>query len=122
MMNTTPASWWVVVKTRDQLDADLASARAKASAAADQLSEKAKDEASAQWQVRTKWQAHVAEVRANIEKKKAEHDVKKAERAAALALVYALDAIDFAQSAIDQAEYAALDALYARAAADSRDS
>jgi hypothetical protein len=31
----------------------------------------------------------------------------------------ALDAIDFAQAAIDEAEYAALDALYAKAEADS---
>jgi len=69
------------------------------------------------YEIRGKWQAHVAKVREDARRKGAELDAKEADAEANIALSYALDAIDFATSAIEEAEYAALDALDARARA-----
>jgi hypothetical protein len=109
--------------TRDQLAADAASARDKANAAANQLQDNvdgAHDKASSHWQdMRVKWQGHVANVRTSAKEKKDRLDAGAADADANIVLSYALDAIDFAQAAVDEAEYASLDAMYARAAADS---
>jgi hypothetical protein len=65
-------------RTRDQLEADVASARQKATAAADQVQDTTdaeRDKASSHWQeMRGKWQAHVANVRANAKQKKHQLD------------------------------------------------
>src|SRR5208283_2998238 len=110
-------------RTRDQLEADVASAPVKASAAADHFSEDAdaahKKESSHRQEIRGAWQAHVAKVRANVKTQKAELDADEAARDANVAEAYALEAIDFAQDAIDEAEYATLDAMHARAKAES---
>jgi len=110
-------------RTRDQLAADAASARNRATVAADQLKDNvsgAHDKVSSQWQeIRGKWQAHVAKARSSLQEKKEQFDAEAAEADASFALSYAVDAIDFAQAAVDEAESAALDAMYARASADA---
>jgi hypothetical protein len=110
-------------QTRDQLAAEAAIARDKATAAADQFRAKAdgaRDKASSQWHdIRGKWQAHVAQVRTTVEEKKERFDAREAAKDADRAEVYALDAIDFAQATIQEAESATLDALYLRANADA---
>jgi hypothetical protein len=109
--------------TKDQLAVDAASAQEKASAAANHLQDNVDgvhDKAESHWQdMRIKWQAHVAKVRASAKEKKGRLDAGAADADANIALSYALDAIDFAQAAVDEAESASLDAMYARAAADS---
>ncbi len=106
-------------REKDQLKADAAAARERATATADQFEEKVVDASatvSSQWdEVRGKWKAHLAKVRSNLEAKKDEHDAKAAARDADDAEDYALDAISFAQGAIEEAEAASLDAVYARA-------
>ena len=106
-------------REKDQLKADAAAARERATATADQFEEKvveASERASSQWdEVRGKWKAHVAKVRSSIEAKMDEQDAKAAALDADLAEDYALDAISFAQGAIEEAEAASLDAVYARA-------
>jgi hypothetical protein len=63
---------------------------------------------------RGKWQAHVAEVRANLVKKKTTRPSRGlVDRRPVRG--FALDAIAFALDAIDEAEYATLAAIYARA-------
>ncbi|MCW2653814.1 MAG: hypothetical protein JWR32_4790 [Mycobacterium sp.] len=56
-------------RTRDQLEADVATAQERATAAADRMKDKsdaARDTASSDWQeMREKWNAHVAKVRAH---------------------------------------------------------
>jgi hypothetical protein len=108
-------------QTRDQLGSDVAIARDKAAASADQFKERARaagEKASSQWdEIRGKWQAHVARVREDARRKGAELDAKEADAEANIALSCALDAIDFAAAAIEEAEYAALDAVDARARA-----
>ena len=103
----------------DQLKADAAAARERATATADQFEEKVVDasgRASSQWdEVRGNWKAHLAKVRSSIEAKMDEQDAKAAALDADLAEDNALDAISFAQGAIEEAEAAALDAVYARA-------
>ena len=106
-------------REKDQLKADAAAARERATATADQFEEKVVDasvRASSQWdEVRGKWKAHVAKVQSSIEAKIDEQDAKAAALDADLAEDYALDAISFAQGAIEEAEAASLDAVYARA-------
>jgi hypothetical protein len=113
-------------KTKDQLESEIASARDRATAKADQIKGKtdvARDEASSQWhELRDKWHAHVAKMREDIEKKKDQYDAHEAANDADRAQAYAADAIDFALDAIDEAEYAALDAVYLRATADALNS
>ena len=106
-------------REKDQLKADAAAARERATATADRFEEKVVDasvRASSQWdEVRGKWKAHVAKVQSSIEAKMDEQDAKAAALDADLAEGYALDAISFAQGAIEEAEAASLDAHYARA-------
>ncbi len=108
-------------KTKDQLESDVTIARDRAAASAEQFKEGARaavDKASSRWdEIRGKWQAHVAKVREDAQRKGAELDAKEADAEAEIALSYALDAIDFAAAAIEEAEYAALDAVDARARA-----
>src|SRR4029077_20525599 len=82
---------------KDQLKADAAAARERATATADQFEEKVVDasaRASSQWdEVRGKWKAHLAKVRSSIEAKLDEQDAKAAALDADLAEDYALDAI-----------------------------
>jgi len=108
-------------RTREQLEVDVAAARDRVAAAADRMNAKAdaaRDNASSEWQeIRDKWHAHVATVRACAHKKKDQIDAYNAAVDADMAEAYAYDAIEFALDAIDEAEYAALDAIYARAEA-----
>src|SRR4029079_12135191 len=84
-------------REKDQLKADAAAARERATATADQFEEKvvdASDRASSQWdEVRGKWKAHLAKVQSSIEAKIDEQDAKAAALDADLAEDYALDAI-----------------------------
>src|SRR6478752_5491082 len=99
-------------REKDQLKADAAAARERATATADRFEEKVVDasvRASSQWdEVRGKWKAHLAKVRSDLDAKKDEHDAKAAARDADDAEGYALDAISFAQGAIEEAEAASL--------------
>ena len=105
-------------RSKEQLETDVASARDKATAAADQFKDKAAAARSSQWdEVRGTWQTHVAKVRPDVKVKKVKFHAKEAAEDADRAEAYALDAIEFAQTTIEEAEYAALDAVYARAQA-----
>src|SRR6185436_14174927 len=67
-------------REKDQLKADAAAARERATATADQFEERVVDasaRASSQWdEVRGKWKAHVAKVRSDLEAKMDEQDAK----------------------------------------------
>ena len=110
-------------RTRDQLEADVATARDRATAAVDRMKDKAdtaRDNASSEWQeIRDKWHAHVAKVRTRAHEKKDQIDAHNAAVNAEMVEAYAYDAIDFALDAIEEAEYAALAAIYARADAEA---
>lgn len=109
--------------TREQLATDAANARAKASAAADELKDKAaggQANASSQWQeIWANWQAHVTRVSTRIDKTTQQLAADDAAANAEVAEAYALHAIDFVRAAMDKAESAALDAISARATADA---
>jgi hypothetical protein len=102
--------------TKDQLAADAASAREKATAASNQLKENADDSRN---KVSSHWQSHVAEMRARAQEKADRFDAGVTAMDADMAESYALDAIDFAQDAVDEAESAVLDAMYTRADAEA---
>jgi hypothetical protein len=110
-------------RTREQLEVDVAVARNRVAAAADRMNGKAdaaRENASSDWkEIRDKWYAHVAKVRARAHQKKDQIDAHNAAVDAEMAEAYAYDAIEFALDAIDEAEYAALDAIYARADAEA---
>jgi hypothetical protein len=110
-------------RTREQLEADVAAARDRAVAAADRMKGKAdaaRDNASSEWQeIRDKWAAHVATVRARAHEKKDQIQAHNAAAEADMSEAYAYDAIDFALDAIEEAEYAVLVAIYARADAET---
>ena len=107
--------------TKEQLDRELADARARAAADAGRLRAKADDasgNASSHWQeIRHKWQAHVAETRGRVDKAVDQMNTDSVVAEADLAEAYASDAIEFALDAIDEAQYAAMAAYSARASA-----
>jgi hypothetical protein len=107
--------------TKEQLDRELADARARAAADAGRLKAKADDasgNASSHWQeIRRKWQAHVAETRGRVDKAVDQMNTDSVVAEADLAEAYASDAIEFALDAIDEAQYAAMAAYSARASA-----
>ena len=70
-------------------------------------------------ELREKWHAHVAKVRAGAHKKKDQIDAHNAAMDADMTEAYAYDAIDFALETIEEAEYSVLDAIYARANAEA---
>ena len=87
-------------RTRDQLEADVETAHEKAEAAADRMKDKAdaaRDNASSEWhEIREKWHAHVAKVRARAHEKKDQIDAHNAAVDADMTESYAYDAVDFA--------------------------
>ena len=107
--------------TKEQLDRELADARARAAADAGRLKAKADDasgNASSHWQeIRRKWQAHVAETRGRVDKAVDQMNTDSVVAEADLAEAYASDAIEFALGAIDEAQYAAMAAYSSRASA-----
>ena len=107
--------------TKEQLDRELADARARAAADAGRLKAKADDasgNASSHWQeIRRKWQAHVAETRGRVDKAVDQMNTDSVVAEADLAEAYASDAIEFALDAIDEAHYAAMAAYSSRASA-----
>ena len=107
--------------TRDQLDRELADARARAAADAGRLkarADEARSDASSHWQdIRRKWQAHVTETRGRLDKAVDQMNTDSVGAEADLAEAYASDAIEFALDAIDEAQYAAMAAYSARASA-----
>jgi hypothetical protein len=111
--------------TKDQLEAEVASARNTAALAAQRLKDAATDAtnlASSQWDdIRSRWQTHVNQMRADVDAKIEKFDTHLVTKRAGQAQSYALDAIDFAQAAIEEAQYAVLNALSARAKADELD-
>jgi hypothetical protein len=108
---------------KDQLAADAAIARQKATAAANRLQDNVngtRQKASSHCQeMRGKLQAHVAEAETRFDKKADQLDARSFAIEADMAESYALDAIDFAQSTVQEAEYAVLDAMSARADAEA---
>jgi hypothetical protein len=109
--------------TKDQLAADAAVARQKATAAANRLQDNAdgaRNKVSSHWQeMRSKWQTHVAAAETRFDKKADQLDAGSFAIEADMDESYALDAIDFAQNAVQEAEYAVLDAMSARADAEA---
>ena len=109
-------------EARDDLEQEVKSARASASARADELratAEERKGSISAWWtDVQKSWDRHVADARGHLEAKKEQHDVRAARGRAENAEADAEFAIDFAYSAVVEAEYAVLDAALARKEAD----
>jgi hypothetical protein len=109
-------------EARGQLEQEVAAARTTAEAEAQkmrQAAEEGKEEVSSHRKdLQHSWDAHVAQVRGNVEERKAQHDVHAADRQANMAEDYAKFSIDFAYSAVVEAEYASLDAVLARKEAD----
>jgi hypothetical protein len=76
-------------------------------------------DASASWNdVQTSWNAHIAKVRSDVDRRKAQFNAADAADRADWAESDAMLAIDYAYSAIEEAEYAVLDAILARRQAD----
>jgi hypothetical protein len=109
-------------KAKADLEQEVDSARASASARSDELratAEERKGSISAWWtDVQKSWDDHVADARGHVQAKKEQHDVRVAERRAETAQADAEFAIDFAYSAVVEAEYAVLDSALARKEAD----
>lgn len=108
--------------TREQLNADMANARAEAKARNEKAKARAAqmhDDVTAHW---TGLQAHVRDqfdqIHRSLQQKRDEHDVKAAQHRAERAEWNAEEAIDFASYALDEAEAYVLEAIYARQAAD----
>ena len=105
--------------TRDQLDRELADARRRAAPGPIGSRRRRMTHVTTRHRIgrtiRRKWQAHVAEARARVDRAVDQMDTDGVVAEADLAEAYASDAIDFALDAIDEAQYAALDAYSARA-------
>ena len=101
-------------KAKDDLHADVESARADAQDQAKKLRESAeanKNKLSVWWyDLQHTWNQHIAKVRDDIDGKRAEHDVDRAQHRAEHKVDDAAFAIEFAYAAIEEAEYAVLDA------------
>jgi hypothetical protein len=110
-------------KTRADLRALVDQAQQKAERQAEMMHQKgdqAKGQAAAGWQsVKEKWQANIQAWHRKVADKRAENDQRKAEAKADTAETYAEDAVSFAIAAAQEAEYACLDAVLARADAES---
>ncbi|HEX6455981.1 MAG TPA: hypothetical protein VF009_05625 [Solirubrobacterales bacterium] len=109
-------------KSKADLEAEVASARAageQQAAALREGAERGRGRISAWWEeVQKSWSDAIAAVRQNIEAKKGEADLHHAQRKAEHAERDAEFAIDFAYSAAVEAEYEVLDAALARMEAD----
>jgi hypothetical protein len=105
-------------RSQDQLRTAASSARKRATAAADNLSDKPAEATGTvppHWQdIRAKWQAHVAAVQSEFDQAGDDIEASYAIADADLAESYATDAINFAAAAIDEAESATLNAMYCR--------
>jgi hypothetical protein len=110
------------MKSKDDLQADVKSARHSADQQADSLRKSAEnrdDKLSAWWDnVQKSWNENIASMRQAVDDQRAEHDVKKAQRKAESADEDAEFAIEYAFAAIEEAEYAVLDADLAHVEAD----
>ena len=109
-------------KAKDDVQAEVETARASAQERAKKLRESAeanKNKLSVWWyDLQRTWNEHIAKIRDDIESKRAEHDVDRAERRAERSADDAVFAVEFAYAAIEEAEYAVLDAELARMEAD----
>jgi hypothetical protein len=109
-------------RAKADLEHEIATTRASAEAQADKLRQEADARMGklAVWwnDLQRSWNAHIAQIREDIDAKWAAHDVDRTERRAVSAEEDAALAIDFAIAAIEEAEYAALDATLARQKAD----
>ena len=109
-------------KAKEDLQADVETARASAQDRAKKLRESAeanKNKLSVWWyDLQRTWNEHVAKIRDDFDSKRAEHDADRAERRAEHRADDAMFAVDFAYTAIEEAEYAVLDAELARMEAD----
>lgn len=106
-----------------KLQQDVQSARDALQKGTDQLREAAEanqGKVAAWWSgVQNSWDDEIASIRRDVESKKAEHDLKAAQRRANDAEEDAKFAIAYAYWAVEEAEYRVLDAVLARADADS---
>jgi hypothetical protein len=98
------------------------SVRASAESEATKLKAQAQNasaDAAATWNdLQTSWNAHIAKVRSDVDRRKAQFDAANAADRADWAESDAILAVDYAYSAIEEAEYAVLDAILARREAD----
>jgi len=105
-------------RNRDELRPAAASARNRATAAADGLKENgapAAGKVSPYWkEVRAKWQAHVAAVQSDLDQAGDDIEASSAIVDADVAESYAMDAISFAAATIEEAQSAAINAMYFR--------
>jgi hypothetical protein len=101
-------------RAKDDLQADVESARADAQDQAKKLRESAeanKHKVSVWWyDLQRTWSEHIAKIRDDVDSKRAEHDLDRAEHRAEHKVDDAAFAIEFAYAAIEEAEYAVLDA------------
>jgi hypothetical protein len=88
-------------------EAEAKKVQQRAQAAGDHVSDTWKD-------VQTSWSAHVAKVRADLERQREMFDASNAVDRAEWAETGAAMAVDYAYAAIEEAEYAVLDAILAR--------
>jgi hypothetical protein len=110
-------------QTKEKVEATLNASKADAKARQDefktQVSE-AKASAASQWEdLQTNYNRQVAQIKSNIEAQKEAREVDRAVNRADDAEDYAAASIAFAIMAIDDAEIATLEAVDARAYADS---
>ena len=106
-------------KVKAELDASKANAKARQDEFKAKVSE-GKAAAASQWtELQANYNRQVAQVKSKIEAKKEAFDADRAMDWAADAELLAAASIDFAYMAIDDAEIATLEAIEARAYADS---
>jgi hypothetical protein len=111
-------------KTQAKADVErtMDSVRASAESEATKLKAQAQNasaDAAATWNdLQTSWNAHIAKVRSDVDRRKAQFDAANAADRADWAESDAILAVDYAYSAIEEAEYAVLDAILARREAD----
>jgi len=103
-------------RRRTQLDSDIKSTGRKIEASAAEARENIR---SGWTDIRNRIDKQLADARAKLEEHKAERDLKRAENRAQAAEDDAADAIALAVYVLDQAEYAVVDAVLARANADT---
>ena len=106
-------------KVEAQIDASKAEARTRQNEFKAKVNE-GKEAAASQWEdLQASYQEQVEQIKSNIEAKKEARELNRAMNRADDAEDYAASSIAFAIMAIDDAEIAALEAVDARAYADS---
>ena len=109
-------------QARAELEKTVTDVRASSQAQAKKLqaqAQAAKTDAAESWDdVQRSWNAHIAKVREDVQRKTAQLNAADSSDRADWAETDASLAIDYAYSAIEEAEYAVLDAILARREAE----